>query len=213
MMAAIGILAALYQRERTGLGQHIDLAMRDVQLSLSSYLGTMALLGPTPGQLGNAHSLHVPYDTYRVVDGWIVIAMIFDRAWPAFCAAVDLPQLNTPELASNTGRRDARAHIDGLLRPQLEAERQAFWLGRLEDARIPCAPVLDLTQAFEQPSAADRDMVVTLRDDTGVEARVPGNALKMSAHVDTWTWPPALDGDARGLLAEWATDGGGASEP
>ena len=193
LMATVGILAALHQRHRTGKGQHVDLSMRDVQLSLSSYLGTMALLGDPPPRHGNAHPLHVPYDTYQTADGWMVIALVFDRAWPGLCDALDLPELKVPELATNVGRRAARARIDGLLRPRLLTRDRDHWLARLTAARVPCAPVLDLAQALTSDGARARDMVVELEGPDGARARVPGNPIKLGDHTDSWSWPPRLD--------------------
>lgn len=193
LMATIGILAALHQRHRTGTGQHIDLAMRDVQLSLSSYLGTMALMGDPPPRQGNAHPLHVPYDTYETADGWMVIGLVFDRAWPGFCAALDLPELDTPELATNVGRRQRRELVDSVVRPRLRTAGRDHWVARLEAARVPCAPVLDLAEALQTDGAHAREMVVELTDGKGNTARVPGNPIKMTGHQDQWRWPPALN--------------------
>ena len=82
MFSAVGMLAALHARERTGRGQHIDISMQDCQVSLINYMATMYFLsGEVPGAIGNAHFVHVPYNTYPTMDLWLIIAIITNEGW------------------------------------------------------------------------------------------------------------------------------------
>lgn len=203
MMAAIGILAALQARERTGVGQHVDLAMHDVQISLLSYFATMTTLsGTPPAQEGNAHPVHVPYDTYEASDGWLVLAVIFDAAWPATCAALDLPELDIPEHATSEGRRAHRDRIDARLRERLRTGPRDRWVAALRARRVPCAPVQDVAEALADPQTAAREMVVEL-EVGGARVRVPGNPIKLSGHTQEWRPAPVLNADAEAVLRAW----------
>lgn len=191
LMATIGILTALIQRGSTGRGQHIDISMMDVQLSLSSYLGAMALLGQSPPRMGNAHPAHVPYDTYPTLDGHIVLAVVFPAFWPRLCSALQAPDLDTVAYATPEGRVTHRTAIDRRLREIFSTQTRAHWVELLGRARIPCAPVRTLDEALKSDQALARQMVVDLQDPERA-ARVVGNPIKLSDHEQQWRMAPDL---------------------
>jgi crotonobetainyl-CoA:carnitine CoA-transferase CaiB-like acyl-CoA transferase len=152
LMATIGILAALQARERTGVGQLVDISMLDAQISMQSYMATMtALSGRAAPSMANAHPVHVPYDVYPTSDGWIVVAVIFDPFWGNLMAALDLPELDTPENARQPGRHADREQIDAALSGLFRTNTRAHWAQVLREARVPCAPVHDLAEALADP--------------------------------------------------------------
>ena len=191
LMATIGILTALIQRGTTGRGQHVDISMMDVQLSLSSYLGAMALLGQGPPRMGNAHPAHVPYDTYPASDGHIVVAVVFPAFWPRLCAAIDAPDLDTVDYATPEGRVAHRDAIDARLRAIFATRTRAHWTEVLGRARIPCAPVRTLDEALASDQARARQMVVDVRD-AQRQVHVVGNPIKLSDHEQQWRMAPEL---------------------
>jgi crotonobetainyl-CoA:carnitine CoA-transferase CaiB-like acyl-CoA transferase len=194
MMATIGVLAALQARVTTGRGQHVDISMHDAQISMLNYMATMHLLsGEVPGPLGNGHFVHVPYGTFPVKDGHIILALIFDSFWKKLVGIVDLPDLDTPENEGQPGRWKNREEIGRRLVERLRTETADYWLARLREARIPCAPVNDLARALSDPHVAARKMIVDVPHPSGRTYRVPGNPVKLSeTHEDTYGPPPLL---------------------
>lgn len=204
MMATVGVLAALQARSVTGRGQHVDISMHDAQISLLNYMATMYMLsGEVPGPLGNGHFVHVPYGTFQVKDGHIIIAVIGDSFWKNLMGIVGLPELDTEENQVQPGRWKNRETINRVLGTRFLEGTRDEWLTRLREARIPCAPVNDLAQALSDPHVAARNMVVEVPHPSGVTYRVPGNPIKMSeTHEDKFTAPPLVGEHTDEVLRE-----------
>ncbi|GJM40661.1 MAG: CoA transferase [Ardenticatenaceae bacterium] len=194
LMGVVGVLAALVAREQTGRGQHVDIGMLDAQISLLNYMGTMHhLSGEVPGQLGNAHFVHVPYNTFPVRDGHIIIAVITDNFWANLMALVDAPDLDTVENEGQPGRWQNKAIINQRLSEIFQTNTQAYWIEQLHAARIPCAPVNNFPQALSEPQVLARNMVVEVAHPLGGSVKMPGNPVKLSeTHEETFTPPPLL---------------------
>jgi len=145
----MGILAALYERERSGMGQHVDISMLDCQISMLNYMATMHFLsGEDPYPIGNSHFVHVPYNTFSCSDGSIVIAVITDNFWHNLKQVVNCPEFDKKIRypAGSLGRStDDQQHR---LNELLSSNSCAYWLAQLEAQRIPCAPVNSLSQAL-----------------------------------------------------------------
>jgi crotonobetainyl-CoA:carnitine CoA-transferase CaiB-like acyl-CoA transferase len=204
VFGAIGVLAALAARERTGRGQHVDISMLDAQVSLLNYMATMHLLsGEIPDRIGNAHFVHVPYNTYRTADGYIIIACIGDAFFERFREILPLPLLQNPEYANQPARFRDRAQIDSAIEAALMQEPSAVWLERLSAARIPCGKVNNLKDTLNDPQILARDMVVDVRLDSGETVRMPGNPVKLSDDGGTtWGSPPSLGRDTEHVLRD-----------
>jgi crotonobetainyl-CoA:carnitine CoA-transferase CaiB-like acyl-CoA transferase len=194
MFGVMGILAALYEREQSGRGQHVDISMLDCQISLLNYMATMHFLsGQDPYPIGNSHFVHVPYNTFRCADGFIVIAIITDNFWQNLKEVVNCPDFDDPELDTQPGRWAARDAINHHLNAILAENTCAYWLQQLEEKRIPCAPVNQLSQALNDPQVRHRNMVVELQHPDGSSTEGPGNPIKLSRHSDqTFTPAPLL---------------------
>ena len=206
MFAVMGIQAALLARERTGLGQHVDVSMLDVQVSLLNYMATMyAMSGEIPEPVGNGHFVHTPYNTFATEDDIIVIAVIGDAFWPPLLDVLDVDALRDPRFDTAPARLEEKAFIEGLIAERLKTRPAADWLADLQAARIPCARVNNFAQALDDPQVRHRNMFVELRHPCGGEARVPGNPIKLSVHgSETMTPPPLLGADTADVFAEWA---------
>ncbi|MEN0062831.1 MAG: CoA transferase [Myxococcota bacterium] len=192
LMVVIGLLAALRARDRTGEGQHVDLAMHDTQLSLLNYIATMhTLSGEVPGPRGNAHPVHVPYDAYPTADGWLVVAVIFDPMWPRFLAATGFQELDRPEYRTAAGREQHRAAIDDVLRARFLEQPRDVWVDRLVAERVPCAPVFGVDEALTDVQTMARHMVVDVPGPDGTRSRQPGNPVKLSSMPDPPPFRPA----------------------
>lgn len=205
MFGAMGVLAALAERERTGRGQHVDISMLDAQISLLNYMATMHLMsGHVPAGIGNGHFVHVPYNSYPTADGHIIIACIGDPFFERFVEFIDLPELRDPAYRQQPVRFAAKAEIDALIAGELRKQPTAHWLERLRQARIPCGPVNDFAQALGDTQVLARDMVVEVPLHTGETVRMPGNPIKLSAAAPkAYGSPPSLGEHTRRVLGDW----------
>jgi CoA:oxalate CoA-transferase len=181
MFGVMGILAALYEREHSGRGQHVDISMLDCQISMLNYMATMYFLsGQDPFPIGNSHFVHVPYNTFRCADGFIVIAVITDNFWQNLKSVVACPEFDDPALDGQPGRWAAQDMINARLNEILATNSCDYWLARLQEQRIPCAPVNRFSQALSDPQVRHRNMVVELQHPGGATTQGPGNPIKLS---------------------------------
>jgi CoA:oxalate CoA-transferase len=192
--SVMGILAALLERERSGLGQDVDISMVDCQISLLNYMATMHFLsGENPHPIGNSHFVHVPYNSYRVQDGFIIVAVITDNFWQNLKQVVKVPEFDNPEYDTQPARLRDKAFIDGKLGEIFATNTQAYWLEQLEAQRIPCAPVNNFGQALNDPQVRHRNMVVELQHPNGKRTEAPGSPLKFSrSNEESFSPPPLL---------------------
>jgi CoA:oxalate CoA-transferase len=197
MFGVMGILAALYERERSGCGQHVDIAMVDCQISMLNYMATMHFLsGEEPYPIGNSHFVHVPYDSFRCADGFIVIAVITDKFWQNLKKVVVCPEFETSEYDTQPGRWAGRGVINERLGDVLQSNSCEYWLDKLEAQNIPCSPVNSFGQALSDPQVLHRNMVVELRHPEGGSTQGPGNPIKMSRTNEESFSPAPLLGEA-----------------
>ncbi len=206
VFGAMGVLAAIVERDHTGRGQHVDISMLDAQISLLNYMATMHLLsGHVPEGIGNGHFVHVPYNSYPTADGHVIIACIGDPFFERFVEFIDLPALRKPEYREQPVRLAAKAEIDALVSAALRQQPTAHWLERLREARIPCGPVNNFEQALNDAQVLARDMVVEVPLKSGASVRMPGNPIKLSGadKARAFTRPPALGENTRQVLGEF----------
>ena len=162
MMGAVAVLSALYEREKSGLGQHIDLSLFDVGLFALANLGESYLLtGNPPKRLGNAHAQIVPYGAFPAADGWLVLAVGNDEQFARLCQVLDLPDL-LARFPTNAERVEARKEVVEAISQVLKIQPRAHWLERFREKGIPAAPVNDLAEAFQDPQAQARGAIWTL---------------------------------------------------
>jgi len=204
MFAVMGVLAALMERERSGLGQHVDISMLDCQISMLNYMATMYFLsGEDPFPIGNSHFVHVPYNTFHTADGFIVVAVITDNFWQNLKKVVDVPEFGDAKYDTQPGRWADRALIERRLNEVFGTDTSACWLERLEEQRIPCAPVNRFSQALSDPQILHRNMVVPLRHPNGRSTRGPGNPIKLSRTAEeSFSAAPVLGQDTDAVLAQ-----------
>ena len=205
LFGLVGILTALYERERSGRGQHLDISMLDGQIAMMSYMATMYFLsGEDPEPIGNSHFVHVPYNSFRTRDGFIVIAVIFDEFWQSLLEVLGAGDLRKPEFDHQPGRLANKAFIEGRVGEIFATNTNAYWLERLEAVRIPCAPMNTFSQALADPQVRHRDMVVEVGHPDGGRTHAPGNPIKLS-RSDPATFDPAptLGQHTDQVLTEW----------
>jgi crotonobetainyl-CoA:carnitine CoA-transferase CaiB-like acyl-CoA transferase len=204
IFGALGVLAALAQRERTGRGQHVDVSMLDAQVSMLNYMATMYLMsGHVPHGIGNGHFVHVPYNAYPTADGYVIVACIGDAFFERFAEFIDIPELRDPELKKQPVRHAAKARIDELVSARMRTRPTDEWMARLQEARIPCGRVNNFAQTLNDPQVRARDMVVDVKLRTGETIPMPGNPVKLSgAEARPFTPPPPLGAHTDEVLRE-----------
>ena len=209
MFAVMGILAAINARHTTGRGQHVDISMLDCQLSMMNYMATMhSMSGEIPGPLGNSHFVHVPYNTFKTKTDMIVIACVGDQFWPPLLDLLDDEDLRDSRFEFAPSRLKEKAYIEERINNVLINERAGYWLEKLENARIPCARVNNVSQAMSDPQIIARNMVVDLKHPLKGSAQVPGNPIKLSeTNEDSYSPPPLLGAHNDEVLKEWLNKG------
>jgi len=203
MFGVMGILAALYERERSGLGQHVDISMLDCQVSMLNYMATMHFLsGENPSPIGNSHFVHVPYNTFRCSDGFIVIAVITDNFWTNLKKVVNIPEFEDAELDGQPGRLAAREMIESKLTEVTSSNTVAHWMQKLDEQRIPCGPVNKFGQILNDEQVKHRNMVVELKHPNGTSTKGPGNPIKLSrTNEESFTPAPLLGQDSEEVFS------------
>lgn len=166
LYAAIGTVSALYQRESTGTGQHLDLAMYDSLISVMESVGMRALYDDTPPtRIGNDHGLSAPFSTYATKDGDVVIAITTNRLFERLSNALGMPELATDHrFAEPVARSDNRVALRELIEEALSTKTRSETIALFEEHGVPTARVYDLDEALRSPFAQERGVVVEETD-------------------------------------------------
>ncbi len=180
VLNAVGILAAIHHRERTGEGQYVDTAMYDSMVSMCERtVYQHSYTGEVPRRRGNSHPTLFPYNAFETADGHVVIAAFGDNHWRALCEAMERPDLvaDYPTTSDRLKNRET-------LREELGAwtrDRTAEEVCSVLEGKVPCAPVQDVSDVFEDDHIRDRDMLVEV-EQPGTDERVTiaGTPIKMS---------------------------------
>ena len=206
LYSVIGILSALLSKEQTGKGQNIDISLLDVQISLLTYMATMQTLsGIDPEPIGNAHFVHVPYNTFTAKDGFIVIAVITNAFWKSLLDVVDLDALRNPQFNDQPGRLANQKFIEEQLNNKLITKSSNYWINTLNKVKVPCGPINTFSQALADDQVLYRNMVVEVEHPDGGSVDMPGNPVKLSyTDEDSYSPPPHLGQDTKLILKNWA---------
>ncbi len=189
------ILAALHARERTGEGQRIDLSLLETQIAAliniaSSYLNA----GEIPGKWGTAHVNIVPYQAFRMKDGFMIIGAANDRLWVKLCEAIGLPEVaRDPTYATNAQRVEHRAEIVRLLEARLATKTRTEWEAILAPLGIPCGPINRMDEVFADPQVQHLQMALEAEHPQAGIIRMVRNPVSFSrTPVDLRQVPPRL---------------------
>lgn len=191
------ILAALYQREKTGNGCRVECSMFDGMLNLLSYMATHFLsTGEIPKPQGTAHEFTVPWQAFAAQDGYLVIATRQENFWKKLCVVLERPELaDDARFATNPRRLEHRAELVPMLEAILKQKSVKAWLDKLYAAEVPAAPVNDLAGAFAEPPVAEREMIVEYDHPQVGRVRLPGNPIKFDGVGKTISRPAPLLGE------------------
>lgn len=203
LYATIAIQAALIDRQKTGLGQHCDMALLDVQVATLANQGMNYLAsGKVPGRYGNAHANIVPYQVFRAADRDFILACGNDSQFIAMCKAIGLPELLAdPRFMRNADRVAHRDEIVGILAAHFLGQAMDHWIDRLQAAGVPVGAINNIAQALDEPQLQARNMLVNLPHAMNPGFTMVGSPLKMSASpVEYHCPPPVLGQDTNQVL-------------
>jgi crotonobetainyl-CoA:carnitine CoA-transferase CaiB-like acyl-CoA transferase len=207
MYATVAILAALAHRDRTGEGQHIDLALLDAQVAMlanqnMNYLTT----GKAPARQGNAHPNIVPYQTFATADGELILAVGNDAQFKRFCELAGCPALAADaRFATNGARVENRGELIPLLEPVMRRRRTGEWTEALDAAGIPGGPINRLDRVFDDPQVRHRGLRIEMAHPAAGRVPLVASPMRLSATPVEYHLPPPLLGEhneeiLRGLL-------------
>ena len=205
MNALAGILAALVRRERTGEGDHIDVALLDATVSsLINQASTYLVAETVPGRMGNAHPTVVPYQAFATAKGHIILAIGNDGQFARFCKATGLEALSDDQrFATNAARIVNRAALIPRIADALKSRTAAEWIALFEPLAVPCGPINTIDQVFQDPQVKARGIRRTLVHPEAGQLPVVANPVRM-ASCDTTAQkaPPLLGEDTTTVLRE-----------
>ncbi|GIW06646.1 MAG: formyl-CoA transferase [Dehalococcoidia bacterium] len=205
MFTAIGILAALQERERSGLGQMIDVAMLDSQIAiLENALVRYFVAGELPKPLGTRHPILTPFQAFPTKDGYIVLTLTGggENVWALFCAKIGLyDYMDDPRFQTNASRTEHHAELERLVSAALRERTTAEWLAEFEELGIPCGPLNTIAEAVADPQVNERQMIVRIEHPRAGAIPVSGSPVKLSRTPPDVSRPaPDLGADTEAIL-------------
>jgi formyl-CoA transferase len=197
LMLGKAITAALFAREKIGIGQRIDTSLLEAEVASLINVGSNYLVGgEIPTRWGNAHPNIVPYQNFKTADGYLVIGVASETIWKRFCVAVGREELTQdPRFINNSKRVENRAELVALLSEIFLRRDNATWFKLLTEAEVPCAPVQTIDQVFQAPQVLHRDMLVEIDHPTAGKVRMAGIPVKFSETPASVRKPPPLLGE------------------
>ena len=203
LYASIAILAALQYRNSSGKGQHIDLALLDVQVASLVNIGMNYLAsGKVPARVGNRLPTLYPSDAFRCADGYMMLIVGNDRQFERFCKAAGIPGVATdPRFVSNALRLRHADDLAPLIEVALRKRNVGEWIALLEEHGVACGPINDLAQVFDDPQVRAREMVVTLDHPLAGKLKTIANPIHFSdSKIRYGNAPPTLGQHTASIL-------------
>jgi len=206
LYATIAVQAALAERANSGLGQHIDLALLDVQIAcLANQASSYLVSGVAPRRMGNAHATIVPYQDFPTADSDMILAIGNDGQWGKFCAVAGRPEWAVDaRFATNPQRVVNRAALIPLLRQATMMRTTAEWVAALEAAGVPCGPINRIDEVFADPQVRSRGVRIELPHPLAGTVPLVANPIRLSASPLRYDRaPPTLGQHTDEVLAQW----------
>ncbi|HTJ99823.1 MAG TPA: CaiB/BaiF CoA-transferase family protein [Bordetella sp.] len=205
MYSTTGVLAALFERERSGLGQHLDMALLDCQVAMMANQNLNYMTsGTAPRRAGNAHQNLVPYQVFAVSDGHMIVAVGNDSQFRAYCGVIGLPELaDDPRFATNPKRVVNRELLVPMLVERMAQGERDHWLAELERVGVPAGPINTLDQVYEDPQVRFRQMRRELPHPVAGTVPIGASPLRFSGSpVEYRHAPPMLGEHTEQVLRE-----------
>ncbi len=173
LYAIIGILSAIRSREIYDYGEHVDISMLDTQVSLLTYMN------------------------------FIQVAVVAENFWPSLIEAMELQHLDTQQNKNRKGRLENRETIDAALQEKFSTNTTEYWIDLLQKHRVPCGPINNFSETFQDEDLIKRNMIVDLMQDSGETVKVPGNPVKISNHDESFVRAPKLGEHTDEIIKRW----------
>jgi len=206
LMLGKAIVAALYAREKLGVGQKIDTSLLEAEVAALINAGSNYLVsGKVPGRWGNAHPTIVPYQSFQTSDSFLVLGAASEGIWQRLCPALGRADLvNDERFAKNANRVENRDELIAILAKIFRTRTTAEWITALNRAEVPCAPIQTIDQVFAAPQVLHRDMLVEVDHPTAGRLKMAGIPVKFSATPASVRLPPPLLGEhSVDVLGSW----------
>jgi formyl-CoA transferase len=206
LMLGKAIVAALYAREKIGVGQKIDTSLLEAEVAALINAGSNYLVsGKVPGRWGNAHPTIVPYQSFQTSDSFLVLGAASEGIWQRLCPALGRADLaNDSRFAKNADRVENRDELIAILAEIFRARTTAEWIAALNRAEVPCAPIQTIDQVFAAPQVQHRNMLVEIDHPTAGRLKMAGIPVKFSATPASVRLPPPLLGEhSLDVLGNW----------
>ena len=206
LFTAIGINAALYNRQKTGKGMYLDIAMLDCQIAiLENAIARYLTKGEIPKPMGSRHPSISPFEAFKTKDSYIVIAAGNDKLFEGMCEVFNLDLHNNIKFKTNADRNKNIDELKKILEIKLQQNSTAEWCKILEEKKIPCGPINNIKDVVESPQTEARNMIVSAMHNKIGKFKMPGNPIKMSLYKDPTTRGdiPDLDQHREKILKEF----------
>jgi crotonobetainyl-CoA:carnitine CoA-transferase CaiB-like acyl-CoA transferase len=206
LMLGKAIVAALFAREKIGVGQKIDTSLLEAEVASLINAGSNYLIsGKIPGRWGNAHPTIVPYQSFQTADGFLVLGVASESIWKRFSAAIGKAELaDDPRFLKNADRVEHRQELIATLSAIFKSGSTEYWLSVLNKGDVPCAPVQTIDQVFSAPQVLHREMLVEVDHPTAGTLKMAGVPVKFSTTPAAVRMPPPLLGQHNyEVLSSW----------
>ncbi len=207
LFTAIGINAALYDRQKTGKGAFIDVSMLDCQIAiLENAIARYLSKNEIPGPMGSRHPSIAPFEAFKTKDSYIIIAAGNDKLFAKLCEVLKIPEtINDERFNSNSLRCENMDQLKEIFEKKLSSKSTNEWVKEMEELKIPCGPIFNIKQAVENPQIKDRNMIVKSYHKIIGEFKSAGNPIKMSTYKDEETRGdiPDLDEHREKIIKEF----------
>ena len=197
MYSSVAILAALHERQSSGLGQYIDMALLDTQIAWLANQNTNYLIGgEAPKRMGNAHPNIVPYQTFHTKDGDLILAVGNDNQFAKFCEVAGIPEVaKDPRFVGNVARLENRDACTAAIAPAIRSKTTAEWVRLLEPAGVPCGPINRLDAVYADPQVEHRGMRIEVPHPLAGAIPLVANPIRYSRTPIRYETPPPLLGE------------------
>jgi crotonobetainyl-CoA:carnitine CoA-transferase CaiB-like acyl-CoA transferase len=206
LYATVAILAALARRERSGAGQHIDLALLDVQIAcLANQAANYLVGGVIPRRIGNAHPNIVPYQEFPTADGYMILAVGNDSQFASLCAVLGKSEWSSDErFSTNPQRVKSRDELVAMIRSTTLRRPTKEWIAVMEAAGVPCGPINDLEAVFSDPHVQARNVRIEMPHPLAKQVALVANPIRLSeSPVQYLRSPPTLGQHTGDVLRDW----------
>jgi len=212
LFTAIGINAALYDRQKTGKGMFVDVSMLDCQIAiLENAIARYLSKNEIPEPMGSRHPSIAPFEAFKTKDSYIIIAAGNDKLFEKLCNVLKLSEiLNNSKFKTNSSRSQNMDELKKIIEDKLVTKNTSLWVQEMEKEKIPCGPIFNIKEAVENPQIESRNMIVKAYHKVIGDFKLAGNPIKMSTYKDEKTRGdiPDLDEHREQIIKEFSNKNG-----